>query len=60
MQKKRRKKTFYNELHAITSTIPRYDVLIIMGNIIAKVGADNTGIAGTAEQLWDWGGTISD
>ena len=31
------KENFFNELHAITSTIPRYDVLIIMGDINAKV-----------------------
>ena len=37
------KENFYNELQAIASTIPRHDVLIIMGDVNAKGGADNTG-----------------
>ena len=41
--KEEEKENFYNELQAITSTIPRHNVLIIMGNINANVGADNTG-----------------
>ena len=37
------KENVYKELQAITSTIPRHDILITMGDINAKVGADNTG-----------------
>ena len=37
------KENFDNELQAITSTIPRHDVLIIMDDINARVGAGNSG-----------------
>ena len=37
------KENFDNELQAITSTIPRHDVLIIMDDINAKVGAGDSG-----------------
>lgn len=33
---------FYQTLHGITTSLPKHDVLIVMGDIKAKVGEDNT------------------
>ena len=58
------KENVYKELQAITSTTPRHDILITMGDINAKVGADNTGredhmarnAKGTRNKNLQWGG----
>ena len=35
--------TFYDELQASVDDTPSYDVLLIMGDLSAKVGVDNQG-----------------
>lgn len=38
------KETFYEELNEMVSSIPKHDVLIVMGDMNTKVGTDNTGV----------------
>lgn len=35
------KKSFYEDMNAITDTIPKHDVTIVMGDFNAKMGSDN-------------------
>ena len=37
------KDAFYTQLQAVVDKIPRRDILIVMGDLNAKVGSDNTG-----------------
>ena len=37
------KTSFYEELQSVVDGVPRRDVLLLMGDLNAKVGADNAG-----------------
>ena len=39
-----KKDEFYEALNGITTSIPKHDVLIVMGDMSTKVGEDNTGL----------------
>ena len=39
-----KKDEFYEALNGVTTSIPKHDVLIVMGDMNAKVGEDNTGL----------------
>ena len=38
-----RKEEFYQQLQAVLDRVPRRDIVIVMGNMNAKVGSDNAG-----------------
>ena len=37
------KEHFYEVLHGITTAVPKHDMLVVLGDMNAKIGADNKG-----------------
>ena len=62
-EEKEKENSVYNELQAITSTIPKHDILVIMGDVNANVGADKScredHMAGNGELFADFCGLNS-